>query len=134
MIADLLDVAVLHIQDHIRVTDRRQPVCDNKVGAAFHQNRHRVLDHLLGVCVNVVSDDRQHIAEQGVVQPRDQLDDTGFTAAPQTCFAFILIFDRIAIITVSCFSRITISITKSSMFVNGFALILYYKKHVFTSS
>ena len=60
--AHLLDVAVLHIQDHVRVPDGGQPVGDDKAGAPLHQLRHGLLDQDLRVDVHIAG---------GLVQDQD---------------------------------------------------------------
>ncbi len=53
VVADLLDVAVLHVEDDGGVADRGESVRDYEAGAALHQRRHGVLDDLFGVGVDV---------------------------------------------------------------------------------
>ena len=48
MVAVLDDVTMFHIQNQVRVTDRRQPVRDDEAGASCHQSCHGFADFRLG--------------------------------------------------------------------------------------
>ena len=51
MISLLYNIPVFHNKDHIRITNRRQPVCKYETCSSFHQLIHRLLDLDLGSCI-----------------------------------------------------------------------------------
>ncbi len=52
MVAVLDDVTMFHIQNQVRVTDRRQPVRDDEAGASCHQSCHGFADFRLGPVID----------------------------------------------------------------------------------
>lgn len=46
------DIPVLHVEDHICLTDRRQTVSDNETRSAFHHLQERRLDTNLRQRIN----------------------------------------------------------------------------------
>ncbi len=50
--AFLDDSAVIHHQDHIGVSNGREPVSNDEVGSALHQFSHSLLNQHLGTCIN----------------------------------------------------------------------------------
>src|SRR5690606_15414796 len=67
--AALDDPAVLHDEDRVRVTDRREAVGDHERGAALAQRGHRMLDEHLGARVDrarrLVEDEDRGVGEEG---------------------------------------------------------------------
>ena len=52
MISLLHDISVFHNKNQIRITDRRQTVCDHKARSSLHQIIHRFLNQYFCSCID----------------------------------------------------------------------------------